>query len=1022
MPLGDDFEGLVYLHGSAEDDPRRLVVTDRDFSHAYFHSAWAARFLERMFREYVVLFVGYSHSDVVMKYLGLGLGPRSKRYVLTDSPDLAIWKRLHIAPLAYPEGRHDVLTSCLDAWADHGARGLLEHRQRIRELVSIASEPTPEELSYLADSVQRSDRIAFFCEFATDKVWLEWAAQQESFKKLFDRAALPDAVTTQLAQWFARGFALVDDTTVEDDERRSLCAWRVFAEAGGVLSTTAWNTVGQELLAFSGARPEHVVRWLWVLMEQEHAGCQDDFLDYALNYDEVWNDQALRLALLTHLTAPRLVPETGWGTARMGVKTRGDLHWLDEAWKKYEQDLDAMAPVVFPVVETALLKHLNLEARVGAALIEFSRRRSAIQPHQQDRYRYPIDAVIDIVRDTAVALWRIDTEFVNRLIERWLKSEHVLMRRVAVHVAGQTPGATGSDLVRFVLDHDLASATGLDQEVLHLLRAAAPVADAELIDRLVDVWTPANDDERECYRAFSRLESLERKGVDNAQLRATLAEVRSRLPEGLQGSPYPGMSSWMEGGSAEGVAPLTVEAFDERVREAPAEAVQFVLGFEERTFPRTGETTRAEAAQMLRDTILERPAAGVELWPYLDDHPDLQGSVIAAWGQVKESDDLDAIMSILATADLGTVLHSVGQFLIHAERSDGAPWQNVPATEPFMERVWAACPTDAAYVPGADTNQHWVSKTINEPAGVLMEFWFEMFRRRWSAAGDDWRGITEPDKKFLQRALDDRTERGALAQTQIAGRLHFLDAADSSWCRSRVLPLSNWTDPLAAEPFWWGVLSYARWNDGLVDEGLLAGLIETVKHLDAFDEDQARRWAGFMASIAVRCDAPPASSWVDQMTAKAGPDERARWIEALGSELEEVDPSVAAAVWDTWLAEYWTRRTRSLPAVLSQAEADALAVLASHLPAEQFVDAVTLVEATSAKLDSHGEASRHVSDDLIDGCGVEVGRFLTHLMRNTSGPFWGGHYLVPKLKRLVAKPGEWKSLREAALRLSIDLS
>jgi hypothetical protein len=309
-------------------------------------------------------------------------------------------------------------------------------------------------------------------------------------------------------------------------------------------------------------------------MEQEHAGCQDDFLDYALEYAEVWDDQALCLALLAHLMAPRLVPETGWGTARIGVKTRGDLHWLDKAWKKYEPDLDALAPVVFPVVEVALLKHLDLEARVGATSIGFNRRRSAIQPHEQDRYRDPIDAVIDAVRDTAIALLSTDTEFVNRIIERWLVSEHVLMRRIAVHVGGQAPGATGSDLVRFILDHDLASATGLAQEVLHLLRAAASEADAELIDRLVDAWTPASDDKRDWYRAFSRLESLERNGVDNAHLSATLAEVRSQLPEGLQGSPYPGMSSWMEVGSGEGVQPLTVQAFDERVREAPDEAVR----------------------------------------------------------------------------------------------------------------------------------------------------------------------------------------------------------------------------------------------------------------------------------------------------------------------------------------------------------------------------------------------------------------------------------------------------------------
>jgi SIR2-like domain len=151
MPLGGDFDGLVYLHGSAEDDPRRLVVTDRDFSSAYFHSAWAARFLERMFRKYVVLFVGYSHSDVVMKYLGLGLGPESKRYVLTDDPGNAIWRRLQVTALEYPAGRHDLLTGCLVEWSKLGGMGLLDHRQRLRELISTASEPAPDEESYLED-------------------------------------------------------------------------------------------------------------------------------------------------------------------------------------------------------------------------------------------------------------------------------------------------------------------------------------------------------------------------------------------------------------------------------------------------------------------------------------------------------------------------------------------------------------------------------------------------------------------------------------------------------------------------------------------------------------------------------------------------------------------------------------------------------------------------------------------------------------------------------------------------------
>jgi hypothetical protein len=1024
MPLGNDFEGLVYLHGSAEDDPRRLVVTDRDFSSAYFHSAWAARFLERMFREYVVLFVGYSHSDVVMKYLGLGLGPESKRYVLTDDPDNAIWRRLQVTALEYPPKRHDVLTSCLVEWSKFGGMGLLDHRQRIRELVSTASEPAPDEESYLEDSLRREDRVRFFCEFATDKYWLEWAAKREPFKKLFERATGPDPMTNELAEWFVHGFALVDDAQLEPNERRSLGAWRVFAEAGGVLSASVWNALGGGLLGVKTARPAHVMRWLWVLMEQEQVGCQEDFLDYALEWTDLWADPELFLMLLAHLMTPHLVPERGWGSARMGVKTRGQLHWMDEAWKeKSVPDIAALAPTVFPVAETALLKHLNLEARVGSPR-GFNRHRSAIQQHTQDKYRDPIDAVIDAVRDTAVALWDTDAAFVWRLIERWLISDHVLMRRIAVHVAGEQPGLSGDEAVRFILDRDLETADGIAQEVLHLLGNAAPNADPDLVDRLVGSWAPESDDENDLYRAFSRLEWLERNNVDNQQMLTSLAEVRAKLPAGLKGSPYPGMSSWMEVGSGDGVQPLTVEAFNERIEENPEEAIQFVLNFEKRSFPRSGETSREDAVTMLRDTVQERAAAGLELWPYLTDHPSLQDTIIAAWGHAKASDDAEAIMEILADIDLEPVMHGVNQFFMYADRNGGAKWDTLPTTERFIERVWDACATDDLYEPGGGQGD-WMSKTINVPAGLLVEFWFEMFRRRWAAAGDDWHGLSETDRAFLERALADRTERGALALTQMAGRLHLLDAADSSWCRTNLLPLGSWADEVTAEPFWWGVLSYARWNSGLVAAGLLAGLLETAKHLNRFHGDQARRWASLLAYIAVQCDDPAPSSWVGELSAKADAGSRLRWLDALEEVFKELDEPGRDDVWSGWLAEYWRRRTLSKPVALSQGEANALASLAPHVSAEGFGKAVALVEATSAGFNSHADVAAHFSDGLIETQSAEAGRYFIHLMNNTNaspGRFWGSYRLKPKLEHLMALPGDWKALRDAALRLRIDLS
>jgi len=49
LPMGDDFTGIVYLHGCLQQEPAALIVTDADFGRAYLRDAWAARFLERMF-------------------------------------------------------------------------------------------------------------------------------------------------------------------------------------------------------------------------------------------------------------------------------------------------------------------------------------------------------------------------------------------------------------------------------------------------------------------------------------------------------------------------------------------------------------------------------------------------------------------------------------------------------------------------------------------------------------------------------------------------------------------------------------------------------------------------------------------------------------------------------------------------------------------------------------------------------------------------------------------------------------
>ena len=102
LPRGGNFSGLVELHGSALGITTDMVLTDRDFGLAYMTEGWARNFIEQMFRNYVVLFVGYSLTDPPMHYLARGLPTEkeSRRFVITNQ-DPARWKALGVGVISY---------------------------------------------------------------------------------------------------------------------------------------------------------------------------------------------------------------------------------------------------------------------------------------------------------------------------------------------------------------------------------------------------------------------------------------------------------------------------------------------------------------------------------------------------------------------------------------------------------------------------------------------------------------------------------------------------------------------------------------------------------------------------------------------------------------------------------------------------------------------------------------------------------------------------------------------------------
>ncbi len=424
---------------------------------------------------------------------------------------------------------------------------------------------------------------------------------------------------------------------------------------------------------------------------------------------------------------------------------------------------------------------------------------------------------------------------------------------------------------------------------------------------------------------------------------------------------------------------------------------------------------------MLRSTVREQPTVGLELWPHASHAQDVRGAIVSAWGELKDQAAAAAVLGVLVDANLKDLDHQVEQFLLHASATKAVHWDEVPGVDEFIEAFWHACETDETYLPGEV--EDWLSRTMTFRSATSWTSGSGSFTAAGPLLATRGRAGSERHRKFLDRALADGTKRGAHSLTQISGRLEYLDQADSPWCRKHLLPLRDWAEPVVAEPFWWGVLSYARWNPGLAAGGLLDGLVETTDHLYAFTIDQRRRWAGFLASIAVRCDTPTADTWVSRFAAIAPVDDRERWIHHMAEELEALDETGRDAIWSTWLGAFWTGRTEDDPVVFEQKEMDAFASVAPNAPVGELATAVGLIEATTAGFGSHADASRHVTYALIDAHPEVVGRYYAHLMKNTSpNGFYGQHELRPKLDRLIRVPGNWDALKTAALTLGMDLT
>jgi hypothetical protein len=1020
LPMGDDFTGIVYLHGSLRTEPQRLVVTDVDFGRAYLRDAWAARFLERMFATYTVLFVGYSHDDVVMRYLARALGSDAPfRYALTSTPDAPDWRALGIQPVGYRvvDGSHAELVDAVEGWASLASMGLLDHRQRVALLVSAPPSQVPEEASYLEAVVADPDRVRLFAELARGEEWLTWAAMRPEFARMFDPSTAPTECTSTLAEWFAEHFVV--------NETHTAVALGVVQDAGGRFGSMLWSAVGQRIHLRGSPRPDWLGPWV-VLLIQNAPESASDWLEYAL-YTSRWpDDQSAALLLFDHLTEPRAKTRPSFvlpGVPRFDVELRGSSYWLDEAWRElFVPNLAAAAPALLAIADRHLRRAFQLLDAVGSAgsgWDSLSGRRSAIAPHPQDQFREPIDTLIDAARDCLEVLLDVGDDLGVAYSNSWANSEVPILRRLGVHGWVRRTDVDGTHKIAWLHERGWLYDHQLRQEIFGLIAAALPSAGGDVADALIaDVLAGPDDESDEDHRAYQQFNVLvwiKRHAPELQSAREAFEHAQAKHPEFEERS-HPDMLSWATFGTVQPRPPMTVANLHERITAKAADAIAELRRYEQSDSPFNGPTWH-DALGVLVEAVRDHPEDGFAVLDAAGgDHLDIVRGVISGWSTAPvDAETAEMILERLSHVDLTAVAEDLSRLLADGGRGDTNPteWHLYPTAKRLAADLWSVLDAEP---PPANVND-WLGRAINSAAGRLAEFLLHAIAANWRAAGDKWTGIPSETRAQLEVLLAGEDARTAMAEVVFSSQVLFFFGADRVWCEAHILPLLDWADPVRAQRTWDGYLMWGRSNDQLLNAGLLKGYMAAAGHLVEFRKEPRRQLCSHLAAMAASSEVD-ALPWIRAFTVTVEVADRVEWMSQVAWMLSELPAVAVEHQWQRWMRQYWQDRLDSIPVQLTTEEASVMATWVVYLT-DSIGDGVTLATAHPAGFREHTGILHELDANRLHHAPAEFARLIAHLMQATQPPFWGGHYLaniVPAL-RDGADLADIKAIIEEAMRL-----
>lgn len=942
LPLGYDFEGIVHIHG-ANTHPRSIVITDRGFGQAYLTDGWASRFLMQMFETYTVLFVGYSHDDMVMSYLARALPDKAKgkRFALVGSKTInqeSKWQSLGIEPVHFPqeqEHNYDALSSSTKALSEFLRRRPSDWQEHIGRIAEQDGPLDLEDEHAVQHTLNDVAKVRYFTSKAKSEKWAFWLHDQDAFESLFNNGNV-DEVTELLERWLLNNFVIerhhvLFKLIAKEHNRISRYFWfdlvREVSQSNFVAQQAHWIDL---LLHLCPPLPDaHGLQFLAEAAEK--AGMKQ----HALRVFFKMAEGQMRLKLQKNYMDPELLPD--W---RAEVEIISPEWNLNEVWQKVvSPNLPVLFKSVLQRAESLLTDRVESTcvwmAKESANKID-SWSRSAIEPHEQDRHPEAFDVVIDAIRDSIEAAIEQEPSWVVRWCSEQLASEITLLRRIAIHGLRLNRYLSEATKLRLILEHNIHDA-GIRHEIFELLRTLYPSLSSTERQKLLSAvlsYQPDMKPERLAFEHWQWLYVLRRADENCSLLTCEIDKLKSQFPK-LREREYPDLHTW----SSEGTFLTSRWNATELLAKDDEAWFEEIEQFEPE---HSSDYDRSSLCWAVGEAAIEQFDWALKFSYYLVKTQNWQSELWSGLLGAFETWPEDGAVAerAITVLTLPSVYQQHPRSVVKAligylkrEESESAS-ENDSRANAIVETLWLEHKLSKSPI---NSDVDWVTRAINTLEGDIAKYWISALD---FAIKSDKQDLANKCLNQIKLLADTNNHKTVFTVPLLSQQLNFLYSIDAQWVVDELLPMLS-VGSKRVQQAWDGFL-YTGGVSATVFSSLKCYFEEMRDRFETNLQSKAERFIEHYVAAAFFQVAQPEQEWLPKLITSISAKHRVNLARHLCSFLARQEPNVRQQTWNNWFQQYWQNRISARPIPLDAQEAAAMLNVLDGIP-ESFDAAVELI-------------------------------------------------------------------------------